>query len=84
LLKAGERIWNLQKEINVREGASMEDDLPSYRMMNESVAIGSKIHPPVNEDTIKSLLHEYYEECGWGSDGRPKKEKLIELGITNS
>ena len=84
LLRAGERIWNLQKEINVREGASMEDDLPSYRMMNDSVTIGSKIHPPVNEDTIKSLLREYYDECGWDSDGTPKKEKLIELGITTS
>lgn len=85
LLIAGERIWNIQKEFNTLAGATKENDMPPYRMMNEPVKIGDKINPPVDENIIKTLLHEYYEECGWDSDGRPKKEKLAELGIvTNS
>jgi len=82
LLEAGERIWNIQRLFNAREGASRKDDMPPYRMMTESLAIGDKMNPAVEESQIQDMLSEYYEESGWDKEtGIPTKEKLIELGL---
>jgi aldehyde:ferredoxin oxidoreductase len=82
LRQAGERIWNLQRAFNQREGADKKDDMPPWRVLNESIKIGDKEYPPLTEDRAKKLLEEYYEERGWNiEDGRLTKEKLQELGL---
>ena len=84
-LKAGERIWNIQRLFNVREGASREDDRPPYRMIAEPLVIDDKINPPVNEDHMQRLLDEYYEESGWDTaTGIPTKQKLVELDLEDA
>jgi aldehyde:ferredoxin oxidoreductase len=82
LRQAGERIWNLQKAFNQREGADKKDDMPPWRVLNESIKIGDKEYPPLTEDWANKLLEEYYEERGWNiKEGRLTKEKLQELGL---
>ena len=82
LLEAGERIWNIQRLFNAREGASREDDMPPGRMMTEPLAVGQKLHPPVNGSAIRDMLSEYYEESGWDEvTGVPTREKLVQLGL---
>ena len=82
LLEAGGRIWNIQRLFNAREGASRKDDMPPRRMMTESLVIGDKMNPAVEESQIQDMLSEYYEESGWDKEtGIPTKEKLIELGL---
>lgn len=82
LLRAGERIWTVQRLFNAREGTSRKDDLPPPRMLTESVAIGDVEHPPVKESYIQELLDEYYDERGWDiATGNPTRQKLTELGL---
>jgi aldehyde:ferredoxin oxidoreductase len=82
VLSAGERIWNLQRLFNVREGATRGDDLPTRRMMTDPLPVGEKIHPPVQVSQIENMLSEYYEESGWDpKTGVPTARKLHELGL---
>jgi aldehyde:ferredoxin oxidoreductase len=84
LRQAGERIWNLQRAFNEREGADRKADMPPWRTLNEPITIGDKEYPPVAEDKANKLLDEYYEERGWNiKDGRLTKEKLDELGLSD-
>ncbi|MGD9040355.1 MAG: aldehyde ferredoxin oxidoreductase C-terminal domain-containing protein, partial [Desulfobacteraceae bacterium] len=82
--QSGERIWNLQRAFNEREGADRKADMPPWRTLNEPITIGDKEYPPVAEDKANKLLDEYYEERGWNiKDGRLTKEKLDELGLSD-
>jgi aldehyde:ferredoxin oxidoreductase len=82
LLKAGERVWTVQRLFNAREGASRKDDMPPHRMMTESVSIGGKINPPLEESHVQRLLDTYYAERGWDiATGNPTGQKLIDLEL---
>lgn len=84
LRQAGERIWNLQRAFNEREGADRRDDMPPLRTLNEPIRIGDKEYPPLTEERADRLLDEYYEERGWNiKDGRLTREKLDELGLSD-
>jgi len=84
LLRAGERIWNLQRLFNVREGATPEDDMPPPRMLNEPLTVGERQYPPLKETEVRALLNAYYDESGWDREtGRPTAETLRYLGLEN-
>ncbi|MBS7623591.1 aldehyde ferredoxin oxidoreductase family protein [Candidatus Bathyarchaeota archaeon] len=78
LMRAGERIWNLQRAFNIRMGISRKDDTLPERFLKESVQEGPAKGQVVEIDT---MLEEYYRERGLDADGRPGREKLYELGL---
>ena len=93
LLRAGERILNLEKLINVREGFTREDDkIPPVYLQNIEVPVmaaeGERylmdwFGRPLTREDLEGILDSYYEEKGWDiQKGVPKKEKLIELGLS--
>jgi aldehyde:ferredoxin oxidoreductase len=78
LLRAGERIWNLERLYNLREGLTRADDTLPKRLLEEPVAEGP------NKGWVSHLpemLDEYYSWRGWDSDGVPSAGKLAELGL---
>lgn len=81
LLKIGERIYNLQRMFNVREGISKcDDELPER--VKKIPEFGK--YATIPESAIKdydSMLEEYYESRGWDMNGIPTSEKLKELGL---
>ncbi len=92
-LRAGERIYNQEKILNVREGFDRRDDrLPGVWRRNTEEAIrlrtgdaylrdwfGNRLRP----EEIERMLDDYYEERGWDPrTGTPTPEKLRELGLT--
>lgn len=82
LQKAGERVWNIQKAFNVREGASRRDDMPPKRSLSEPILIGGKEYGPIKEEEMNTLLDQYYEEREWDIEkGVPTKQKLADLGL---
>jgi aldehyde:ferredoxin oxidoreductase len=82
LMEAGERIWNLQRAFNQREGPGKADDMPPPRVLHDSIKIGDKEFPGIGEDRANELLSEYYDERGWNAeDGKLTKTKLDELGL---
>jgi aldehyde:ferredoxin oxidoreductase len=77
-LKTGERIFTLQRLVNVKYGITRKDDnLPKkvFEPAKEGPRAG-KIPVP-----FEPVLDGYYELRGWDSNGIPKKEKLKELEL---
>ncbi|MBW2366379.1 MAG: hypothetical protein JRH15_00690 [Deltaproteobacteria bacterium] len=89
-LKAGERVWNLQKLLNAREGFDRKDDKFPKRWIKESIQMGDKAaqledysgKERLDENKTEAMLDRYYEERGWDvSKGIPTKEKLEALDL---
>jgi aldehyde:ferredoxin oxidoreductase len=78
LLRAGERIWNLQRLFNARAGFSRKDDTLPPRLLEEPISTGSAAGRVWRREP---LLSEYYRVRGWDEEGRPTREKLAALGI---
>ncbi len=85
LLKlAGERIQNVAKLFNVREGLSRKDDNLPWKVMHEPIPDeGPSKGVLVTQAELDLLLDDYYEARGWTKEGVPTKEKLTELGMTD-
>ena len=81
LQKAGERIYNLEKAYNVREGWTKKDDYPPPRVMKDPIPDGVAKGSLVTKKEFELMLNAYFEARGWNSDGVPTKEKLTELGL---
>ena len=75
----GERLYNLERAYNVREGISRTDDVLPRRLREVPLPEGpAKGH--VNN--IEDLLDRYYDFRGWDrSTGKPTEETLRRLGL---
>jgi aldehyde:ferredoxin oxidoreductase len=81
LRQAGERINNLARLYNIREGLTMADDTLPPRIMKEPIPSGGSKGSRVTKRDLKTLLAGYYAARGWTAKGVPKPEKLKELGL---
>jgi aldehyde:ferredoxin oxidoreductase len=80
--KVGERINNLAKCFNVREGFTRADDTLPERLMTEPLKAGASKGQCISEDDLKLMLDEYYTARGWDiNTGAPTRGKLTELGL---
>jgi len=80
LLTIGERIYNVERMFNVREGISRKDDVPPNRMFNP-LSSGQYKGSQATPNELHKMLDEYYQLRGWDKNGVPTKEKLKELDI---
>lgn len=78
VMKIGERIWNLQKLINVKLGFGRDDDTLPDRLLTEPLREGA---PKGLVWRREPLLSQYYKARGWDEAGMPTGEKLAELGL---
>ncbi|MFW9847362.1 MAG: aldehyde ferredoxin oxidoreductase C-terminal domain-containing protein, partial [Candidatus Thorarchaeota archaeon] len=77
LLLIGERIYNLERMFNNREGLTSKDDqLPPrfFTPLPEGNSRGRVVH-------LDKMLDEYYSLRGWDKEGRPTKERIKKLKI---
>jgi len=79
-IMAGERLMNLDRLFNIREGFGRKDDRLPYRMSHEDVPkFGYK---KIDETVLNGMLDEYYTENGWNLNTTvPTRKKLNELGF---
>ncbi|MDH7499566.1 MAG: aldehyde ferredoxin oxidoreductase family protein [candidate division NC10 bacterium] len=78
MLKAGERIWNLERLFNLKAGLTGKDDTLPKRILEEPLPEGGAKGQVVR---LSEMLPEYYQLRGWDEHGVPTKEKLKELGL---
>ena len=79
MLRAGERIWTLERLYNLREGFTRADDTLPPRLLTEPAtgnSAGEVSH-------LEPMLDEYYRARGWTHEGVPRPEKLAELGLAD-
>lgn len=94
LLQAGERIVNLERLFNVREGFDRKDDSLPKRFTTEPMPIyANEIDPTTGATTLgtqigtaivenlDAMLDRYYLLRGWNKNGKPSPEKLKQLGL---
>jgi aldehyde:ferredoxin oxidoreductase len=98
LLEAGERIVNLERMFNVRNGFSRKDDqlperftsepLPVYTYtLNEQTQQTERSAQPVHTGVIhdfQAMLDRYYVLRGWDSNGVPTPATLQRLDLKDS
>ncbi|MEM3618051.1 MAG: aldehyde ferredoxin oxidoreductase family protein [Candidatus Bathyarchaeia archaeon] len=78
----GERINNLARVINVREGLGRKDDHLPYKVMHMPIPDeGPSKGAYVTQEELEMMLDDYYEARGWTRDGIPTPEKLKQLGM---
>ncbi|MEM1726338.1 MAG: aldehyde ferredoxin oxidoreductase C-terminal domain-containing protein, partial [Candidatus Bathyarchaeia archaeon] len=80
--RKGERINNLARVINVREGLGRKDDTLPYKVMHHPVPDeGPSKGAYVSQKELDLMLDDYYEVRGWTREGIPTPEKLRELNM---
>ena len=77
----GERLNNICRMFNVREGFSRKDDTLPKRLMTEPLKFGLTKGELIDQMGFDQMLNEYYEARKWDSNGVPTAAKLIELGL---
>ena len=77
----GERIYCLERLINVGRGVSRKDDTLPYRVMNEPIPDGPAKGRFCSQADLDQMLDRYYELKGWSRDGIPTDEKLRQLEL---
>ena len=82
LKNAGERINNVARLFNIREGLTRKDDTLPYKVMHDPIPDeGPSKGAYVTQGELDLLLDDYYEARGWTREGVPTVEKLKELGM---
>lgn len=85
LIKAGERIVNLERMYNVRQGLNRKDDqLPSRFLTEPATLIDMETKEVISDGMLVDLdymLDRYYRLRNWTVDGIPTSDKLNELGL---
>ncbi|MBN2568077.1 MAG: aldehyde ferredoxin oxidoreductase family protein [Deltaproteobacteria bacterium] len=82
VIKAGERIWNLQRIYNLREGERRKDTVFPRRFYSEKLPDGPAKGMVIDKESVDRMLDDYYEARGWDrKEGIPLKEKIVELGL---
>ncbi len=81
LERVGERVINLERLFNVREGVRRKDDVLPWRVMHEPIPDGPSagMHCPPEE--LSMMLDRYYSLRGWDADGVPTRERLGALEL---
>jgi aldehyde:ferredoxin oxidoreductase len=76
---AGERIWNMERAFNCREGFTRADDRLPERFLRESHGEGPLAGKTVE---LEAMLDEYYDVRGWDkATGRATRETLERLDL---
>ena len=79
--RVGERVWNLDRAFNARDGFDRRHDTLPKRFQTEPLhVIDAEGEGSMIQD-LNKFLDEYYRLRGWTENGIPSREKLEELGL---
>jgi len=73
LKSLGERIWNMVRWFNIREGFDRKDDYLPEIMTKPLGGDGPAKGKNITRKDFEKMLDSYYELRGWDKNGRPKK-----------
>ncbi len=80
-LTTGERIWNITRLFNTREGMTAFNDVLPARFYQEEAPEGDPKGQKINLEDFERVKAEYYQLRGWDREGIPTKDKLEALGL---
>jgi aldehyde:ferredoxin oxidoreductase len=81
IMRAGERINNLKKAFNIREGWQHADDWLPPRLFKDPIPSGKSKGAVVSDKELPVAIDDYYRARGWTPDGLIPTEKVKALGM---
>lgn len=81
LLTIGERVYNLQRAFNAREGLDRRADTLPSRVFEDPIPKGESKGSLIKRSEFERMLDDYYQARGWSEDGFPTKVKLVSLDL---
>jgi len=82
-MRIGERIWNVGRLFNVREGFGRADDMPPRALFERPLRAGKAAGRTYTREAYEAALDQYYSNRGWTREGVPTPEKLESLGLSS-
>lgn len=79
--RVGERIYNLERCFNVREGVRAARDVLSHRSTNEPIPDGALAGARCTSEDLDAMRDEYYKLRGWDKNGFPGRRMIERLGL---
>jgi aldehyde:ferredoxin oxidoreductase len=77
-----QRIWNLTRLFNAREGFTRKDDTLPERLFAKASTKGPSSGQIVDREAFEKMLDEYCEIVGWDvTTGIPADSRVRELGL---
>jgi aldehyde:ferredoxin oxidoreductase len=84
LSRVGERIVNLDRSFNARDGFDRRYDTLPQRLLTEPLETGTAEGQGQIVRGLERFLDEYYQLRGWTNTGIPTPEKLRSLGLNDA
>jgi len=82
LKRIGERIHNMKKLFNMREGWRAEDDWLPERLLKETLPTGIAQGVGLSARDLREMIASYYQARGWNEDGVVPEKKIAELSLS--
>jgi len=82
LKRTGERIHNLKKLFNMREGWRTEHDWLPPRLLTETLPTGVAAGVGLTSNELHEMIQSYYQARGWDEFGFITENKLKQLGLS--
>lgn len=79
--QAGERIWNLSRLFNQRNGFTDKEDRLPEKVLKNPLKNGPNAGKTFSPEDFSVALQSYYQQRGWNAQGQPGAAKLAELGL---
>ena len=83
LFMIGERVCNVQRIFNVREGLDRRADSLPPRVFEDPIPKGVSKGSRIKRSEFERMLDDYYQARGWSWSGVPTKAKLISLDLAD-
>ena len=82
-MRLSDRLWNLNRAhfLERNGGPGRSHDYPNARFYEDAVPSGPGKGDRLTMEDLDVMLDEYYEARGWGKDGNPSREVLLDLGL---
>ena len=84
LKNTGERINNIKKCFNIREGWQASDDWLPPRLFKDPITDGVGKGTVITEEELKLMIVDYYQNRGWTAEGLITEDKLRALELEDS
>ncbi len=69
MVEVGERVLNVARAFNQREGFNRKDDTMPKRLAKEALKSGAGAGQKIPQEAFDDMLDQYYEVMGWDSNG---------------
>ena len=80
-MESGERVFNISKAFNLREGIAKSQDTLPDRVFEEPALYGPTEGETLSKSKFRRELERYYEERGWNEEGVPSDTTLDRLEL---